>query len=782
MPKSFRCPTFFLRTQVLLPGSTARVFIGREKSISAVRAAQQNAELVFAVLQKDPECEDPEPGDIFEMGILGSVLQAPILPDGTLKLILECRYFGKRSSCVLDGDHWVSSVSLISKANKAKIGRKIKTDFLSLVRRHSESYERAVIAQLNTIQDKQLAKKAITKFAGKHSSLNFKHDKRLIFKPVFVDQNNSPTIVFNLNQTPLGSAIMKGTTSTDLHEPQTPARKTITVKSPKAKSKITVAINDAIARAIGPTPILTAPLKPPDEDAALKADAAFIDLLADTISQIPTSNTLKQQLLADGNSKNITRAVSDLIRHEIRILDATDKTADARLPQIFICHSSADKQRIKPILLGLIGAGFRLFIDRPNELGLATHPHVSGIKSGPFRNEISNALRESSCVLTLWSVDAARHHKTEMLEEASIGKDRGILVQGAIEEFRSVYERLPLGFKEWQLLDLNPLLVDQSENLPADISLLSREINDIVRRHPNTKAPLEPWRQDSAAVAMAVVQQQLRTFPKPPPPVSRTKYTSLEDLRRLFVARTRKLADRLSQSNHPMERDIADVLHDILRTFDRQLDEIDLAVAPSLGELLGVLCETYKDQALRQELSPHVFPALKLAAAGYEQFAEQWNAWADQRSDRAREWVTPENADRTREAADVVIEFARSASIVHRSVPDVLTALRQLIKPALSFSQFNEYRYLNAIGEGLRACWNEGERYISDHWNEIQASLSAGGSPVVGPFNAFILELSETLIQLSKANTALFGWLFVRVGYLKRLVSGDLLNLDPSSI
>jgi len=214
----------------------------------------------------------------------------------------------------------------------------------------------------------------------------------------------------------------------------------------------------------------------------------------------------------------------------------------------------------------------------------------------------------------------------------------------------------------------------------------------------------------------------------------------------------------------------------VIFAFDRPLDSIDLAIAPSLGELLVVMRDSYKDLETRKEIAPHILPALQVIASSYETFIARWGAWADQQRDPARELVTPENADRTREAADIVIEFATNANVVHHSVPDVLLAIRQLIKPALSFSRFNEYRYLNAIGEGLRACWNEGERYINDNWPNLQRALVTHATPDIGPFNDFFLEMADALIQLSEANPELFGWLFMRVGYLRRLKSGDLLK------
>jgi ATP-dependent Lon protease len=82
-------PLLPLRDIVIFPHMVAPLFVGREKSITALEHAMSGEKLIFLATQKDPKVDDPKEKDIFEVGSLGSVLQLLKLPDGTLKVLVE---------------------------------------------------------------------------------------------------------------------------------------------------------------------------------------------------------------------------------------------------------------------------------------------------------------------------------------------------------------------------------------------------------------------------------------------------------------------------------------------------------------------------------------------------------------------------------------------------------------------------------------------------------------------------------------------------------------------
>jgi len=82
-------PLIPLRDLILFPNLVVPLFVGRERSIDALEEAMRTHHLVALVTQRVPETQDPEPGDIYEIGCVANVLQELKLPDGTAKALVE---------------------------------------------------------------------------------------------------------------------------------------------------------------------------------------------------------------------------------------------------------------------------------------------------------------------------------------------------------------------------------------------------------------------------------------------------------------------------------------------------------------------------------------------------------------------------------------------------------------------------------------------------------------------------------------------------------------------
>src|SRR3546814_2349037 len=65
------------------------LFVGREKSIHALDLAMEGDKRILLLAQKSAETDDPEAGDLYEVGTLAQVLQLLKLPDGTIKVLVE---------------------------------------------------------------------------------------------------------------------------------------------------------------------------------------------------------------------------------------------------------------------------------------------------------------------------------------------------------------------------------------------------------------------------------------------------------------------------------------------------------------------------------------------------------------------------------------------------------------------------------------------------------------------------------------------------------------------
>jgi len=85
-----------LRDIVVFPGMVVPLFVGREKSVAALEAAMTGDDKdIFLVAHLDPGCDDPERDDLYDVGVIATVLQLLKLPDGTVRVLVEGQSRGK---------------------------------------------------------------------------------------------------------------------------------------------------------------------------------------------------------------------------------------------------------------------------------------------------------------------------------------------------------------------------------------------------------------------------------------------------------------------------------------------------------------------------------------------------------------------------------------------------------------------------------------------------------------------------------------------------------------
>ncbi len=91
MPTLTVLPVLPLRDIVVFPHMVVPLFVGREKSVHALEEVMKTDKQILLVTQKDRDQDDPAPSDIYEVGVLATVLQLLKLPDGTVKVLVEGR-------------------------------------------------------------------------------------------------------------------------------------------------------------------------------------------------------------------------------------------------------------------------------------------------------------------------------------------------------------------------------------------------------------------------------------------------------------------------------------------------------------------------------------------------------------------------------------------------------------------------------------------------------------------------------------------------------------------
>ena len=82
-------PLLPLRDIVVFPNMVIPLFVGRDKSISALNEVMKKDKKIILVTQKNSEIDDPKKTDVFMQGCEGNILQLLKLPDGTVKVLVE---------------------------------------------------------------------------------------------------------------------------------------------------------------------------------------------------------------------------------------------------------------------------------------------------------------------------------------------------------------------------------------------------------------------------------------------------------------------------------------------------------------------------------------------------------------------------------------------------------------------------------------------------------------------------------------------------------------------
>ena len=146
-----------LRDIVVFPHMIVPLFVGREKSVSALEHVMHDDKKVILVTQKSPSLDDPGPKDLFEIGVVGTILQLLKLPDGTVKVLVEGGERVRVDKFKDDSGFWkahateIPDTSVINEELEA-LGRTVMTQFEQYVKLNRK-IPPEVIVSVNQITD-----------------------------------------------------------------------------------------------------------------------------------------------------------------------------------------------------------------------------------------------------------------------------------------------------------------------------------------------------------------------------------------------------------------------------------------------------------------------------------------------------------------------------------------------------------------------------------------------------------------------------------------------------
>jgi len=106
-------PVLPLRDIVVFPHMIVPLFVGRDKSVAALEAAMNGDKEIFLVAQLDPSQDDPSRDDLYDLGVVATVMQLLKLPDGTVRVLVEGKARATLESLTEADDHLIGGVSLV---------------------------------------------------------------------------------------------------------------------------------------------------------------------------------------------------------------------------------------------------------------------------------------------------------------------------------------------------------------------------------------------------------------------------------------------------------------------------------------------------------------------------------------------------------------------------------------------------------------------------------------------------------------------------------------------
>ena len=177
MDTKFNLPLLPLRDIVVFPSMVLPLFVGRDKSITALNEVMKNEKKIILVTQKNSEVDDPKKNDIFAYGCESNILQLLKLPDGTVKVLVEgnkrvkivdfkddekfitCKFEHQNDQLTKNEDLTTLSLTAIKRLEKlSSINKKLSTETINNIKQLKDASKIAdnIASHLNTtITEKQ---------------------------------------------------------------------------------------------------------------------------------------------------------------------------------------------------------------------------------------------------------------------------------------------------------------------------------------------------------------------------------------------------------------------------------------------------------------------------------------------------------------------------------------------------------------------------------------------------------------------------------------------------
>ena len=136
-------PVIPLRDIIIFPNMIFPLLAGRSGTQKAIEESVINERLVLLLAQKNPSEEDPESEDLYEIGVVGRVLQVLRLPTGLVKVLIEGIKRVKVEKLSFEDDYYSAKVIEVEEPLEDEIKMK------AAIRRAAHLFKELVILSKN---------------------------------------------------------------------------------------------------------------------------------------------------------------------------------------------------------------------------------------------------------------------------------------------------------------------------------------------------------------------------------------------------------------------------------------------------------------------------------------------------------------------------------------------------------------------------------------------------------------------------------------------------------
>ena len=138
-PELVTLPLLPLRDLIIFPHMMMPLFVGREKSINALEEAMNKQTDIVLAAQREAKTNNPEPGDVYDIGTIGTIIQLLRLPDGTVKVLVEGKHRARIHEFVQTDTFFTVKAEIIEEDTKDKVElaalmRSVKSTFETYVK------------------------------------------------------------------------------------------------------------------------------------------------------------------------------------------------------------------------------------------------------------------------------------------------------------------------------------------------------------------------------------------------------------------------------------------------------------------------------------------------------------------------------------------------------------------------------------------------------------------------------------------------------------------------